>query len=169
MSTRKTLKERLEEKFYVTPGCWIWTGACGSGSSGKRPSMQHLGKWANPARTSYELYVGPIPEGMLIRHKCDNPLCVNPDHLEPGTFQDNSNDMVKRGRSHLCGLKGSISPRSVLTEIQVDYIRLLLKDRFTDQRDIAVLFGVSPQTISAIATGVTWKHHLSPGQQGTLF
>ncbi len=93
----KTTRERFEAKFYVTPGCWIWTASktsWGYGQLGRKrgqaPAMAH--------RVSYELYVGEIPEGMVVRHKCDNPSCVNPDHLELGTHSENSRDIVRRGR-----------------------------------------------------------------------
>lgn len=52
-------------------------------------------------RLAYEAWVGPIPEGMLIRHTCDTPLCINPDHLIPGTHRDNMQDRLERGRANM--------------------------------------------------------------------
>lgn len=48
-------------------------------------------------RVSYEHFIGPIPAGAIIRHFCDNPLCINPTHLEPGTQADNMRDLQERG------------------------------------------------------------------------
>lgn len=93
----QTLKERFEEKFYVTPGCWEWTATKSAKGYGQ---IRWKYEPMIASRVAYALYVGPIPDGLLVRHKCDNPGCVNPEHLELGTSADNSADMVKRGRHH---------------------------------------------------------------------
>jgi hypothetical protein len=81
-----------------TSGCWEWVGSkrngygriiIGSRTDGTRKSM-------SAHRVSYELKYGEIPEGMEVCHKCDNPCCVNPDHLFLGTRQDNIDDRVRR-------------------------------------------------------------------------
>src|SRR5206468_8690555 len=82
-------------------------------------------------RYTYSNYNGEIPDGLIVRHKCDNDLCVNPNHLELGTHQDNANDKGSRGRS----LKGENSSNSILTDGQVDEIRNLLGK--LPQREIA--------------------------------
>lgn len=79
--------------------CWIWTGM-------KHPpgyGLLWLSNKDNPRsvlahRFSYELHNGPIPEGMFICHRCDNPPCVRPEHLFLGTHQDNMDDMHAKGR-----------------------------------------------------------------------
>lgn len=102
---RKTEKERFDEKYRIDEsGCWIWLGCKVSGN----PSRKHGGKWTYgqfskhrdgwtklmPAhRAAYELYVGPIGEGLELDHLCRNTLCVNPAHLEPVTHQVN----IQRG------------------------------------------------------------------------
>ncbi len=88
--------KHLTGKIRVTPGCWLWTaGKTGPGYGqlllGSKPMLAH--------RYSYELYVGSIPKGMVVRHKCDTRSCVNPDHLELGTVADNNRDMIDRGRA----------------------------------------------------------------------
>lgn len=78
--------------------CWEWTGARNRGNYGLYFDPE--GKQRLAHRYFYELEKGPIPEGALIRHKCDNPPCCNPHHLLPGTNADNSSDIAKRGRNN---------------------------------------------------------------------
>ncbi len=100
-----TLRQRFEAKFYVTPGCWIWTASTTKGGYGKIGRGRQDEGTIDAHRLAYELYVGPIPVGMVVRHKCDVKLCVNPDHLELGTHADNVNDTMSRGR-HVAWNKG---------------------------------------------------------------
>lgn len=98
------LEVRLREVGWTVTdaGCWEWNGK----RRGRTPETSYgifnaklLGySDARAHRAMYECFVEPIPEGMQIRHKCDNPPCVNPDHLIPGTALDNSRDMVERRR-----------------------------------------------------------------------
>ncbi len=89
--------DRFEAKFYVTPGCWVWTAATvGRAGHGSFRNGRHV----LAHRYAYQAYVGSIPRGQVVRHKCDNPKCVNPDHLELGTQADNMRDMAERGRGH---------------------------------------------------------------------
>lgn len=79
--------------------CWLWTGA----KDGRGYGNISVGAGESPAkayRISYEMRYGPIPDGLLIRHRCDNPACVNPRHLETGTQKDNARDMVQRNRQN---------------------------------------------------------------------
>ncbi|NHN84169.1 hypothetical protein GOB93_05865 [Acetobacter musti] len=74
--------------------CWNWTGAVKQGTD--RPTFGLRGKMVSPYRTLYQHYHGPLPEGKVVRHRCDNPLCCNPHHLEAGTHKENSHDMTMR-------------------------------------------------------------------------
>lgn len=73
-------------------GCWIWMGRTSSRGYGE------LGSGLRAHRVAYELENGAIPEGKIICHKCDVPLCVNPHHLFAGTWADNVHDMIEKGR-----------------------------------------------------------------------
>ncbi|MDO7847580.1 HNH endonuclease [Hymenobacter sp. M29] len=79
-------------------GCWEWTGY--KNPKGYGYLMVKAGKPTGAHRFSYELHKGPIPKGLFVCHTCDNPVCSNPDHLFLGTVKDNTQDMVKKGRSH---------------------------------------------------------------------
>lgn len=92
----KDAKQRIEENSVKIPycGCWIWgmqSDRCGYGkmSYGRSKRLAH--------RVSYAAFISD-PKGMLVCHKCDTPSCVNPDHLFLGTHQDNTDDMVRKGR-----------------------------------------------------------------------
>ncbi|MCD1287310.1 HNH endonuclease [Brevibacterium sp. CCUG 69071] len=103
-------------------------------------------------RASYELHVGPIPDGLVVRHKCDNPPCVNPLHLEVGTGVDNTNDRFIRGRS----ARGESGGRAKLTEAQVLEIRSISDD--LNYREIAMKFSISRSTVWQIVRRKTWRH-----------
>ncbi|ALC12519.1 HNH endonuclease signature motif containing protein [Sphingopyxis sp. 113P3] len=87
-------------------GCWLWLGAANEQGRGSfRYGMAGEQKRTGLAsRISYEMAIGPIPDGMQVLHRCDVPLCVNPDHLFLGTVTDNMRDMVAKGRHRLTGL-----------------------------------------------------------------
>ena len=126
-------------------GCWQWRGPRAAFGYGR---VRHNGKYIPAHRLVYQLYNGPIPEGMVVRHKCDNPPCVNPDHLELGTPLDNVKDWIERGRTPT----GRRNPSVKLTEEQVREIRR------SDAKgtDLAARYGVNPPTISKIRSGQLW-------------
>jgi hypothetical protein len=102
-------------------------------------------------RDAYRKAKGCIPDGMHVRHTCDNTRCVNPDHLILGTHQDNMNDGKERNRFP----RGEAVKHSKLTWHDVRMIRLLLED--FSQEQVASVFGVSQVAISKIARNKTWK------------
>lgn len=148
---RAAEKERFESKFRVTPGCWIWEAGKGATGYG-RFRKENYGKTVMAHRFSYELYVGPIPEGFVILHACDNPACVNPSHLSVGTHYDNVVDRMNKDRSFKP--KGELHPHATLTEAQVIAIR---SDR-RKQCLIAADYGIRPNHVSQIKTGKLWPH-----------
>jgi hypothetical protein len=134
----------------IEGGCWEWTGYKSSKGYGR---LKANGSDLYAHRVAYELWVGPIPSGLDVRHKCDNPCCVNPDHLKTGTHQDNMDDKVERNRQ----IKGENHGNAKLTEDDVVEIRVLLGFGVY-QRQIARQFGISQYIITRINTGKNWKH-----------
>ena len=131
-------------------GCWVWTAATKQAGYGM---IGFKTKLCLAHRLSWELHNGPIPNGLCVLHKCDNPPCVNPNHLFLGSRKDNNLDKIKKGRSP--NLKGSNSGRAVLIESQILEIRELLKTDLT-QQEIGNLYGVSRSTIKEIKCGSNW-------------
>lgn len=89
----------IEEKFWknVTrgPGCWLWSGSRNDKGYGH---IHVFNKTIQAHRASWEIANGQIPDGMYICHRCDNPPCVNPEHLFLGSPSDNTRDAVRKGR-----------------------------------------------------------------------
>jgi hypothetical protein len=90
-------KEVFFENVRITDTCWIWTGSKG-GTNRAYGNIERRGERYSTHRLSYMLFIGEIPEGMCICHKCDVPACVNPDHLFCGTQADNLRDRDEKGR-----------------------------------------------------------------------
>lgn len=106
-------------------------------------------------RHSYRKHHGPIPDGMVVRHKCDNPPCINPEHLELGTQMDNMQDAVKRKR--FPSRAGVANDNAKLTVEQVREIkRACLAPYYGLVRSLARKYDVPESTITNIKTGRTW-------------
>ena len=91
--------DRLWQKIDKTDGCWLWTGGLTTSGYGiLYTSKQDKPRRRLAHRLMYEIEHGPIPDGLFVCHRCDNPPCVNPDHLFLGTASDNMQDMLSKGR-----------------------------------------------------------------------
>lgn len=153
---------RFERSYIPEPnsGCWLWLGVP-SGNHGygriKRGSNTVMAH-----RASWEKSNGSIPEGLLVLHKCDNPSCVNPDHLFLGTQQDNENDKVSKGRQSR-GLAHSLAKVNPARRERNGNSRLKYSDVLEiralklPQRQIASAYGVTQALVSKIKRGEIWK------------
>lgn len=110
-------------------------------------------------RVSYRASNGEIPKGLLVRHKCDNPPCVNPAHLLLGTYADNVRDMVERGRANYVREKtrGERNALAKLKDKDVPEIRHLRSLGLSKEK-IALRYSVSRSTIHLLLKGRTWTH-----------
>jgi hypothetical protein len=113
------------------------------------------GRSESAHRVAWELERGPIPEGLLVCHRCDNPSCVNPSHLFLGTQGDNMRDKVAKGRHDT---RGERNARARLTEGQVWEIKSILAAGQLSHREIGALFGVARGAVGDIHCGRKWKH-----------
>jgi hypothetical protein len=133
--------------------CWHWIGS--KAVRGGYGQLNDRGTVLKAHRLSWEINLGIIPNGMLVRHLCHNPSCCNPSHLLPGTPQDNHDDMRKAGRMFIPPCKrGEKAFAAKLTENQVLAI-YSSKERGVD---LASKHGVTPSMISRIRCGRAWRH-----------
>jgi len=147
-------------------GCHEWSASVNNKGYGQFHVRMEDGKkrMVRAHRLAWMIKNGDIPERMLVLHKCDNPKCVNPDHLFIGTNQDNMDDMNKKGRGKPPEIKyGDTHSRAKLTWKDVDCIRHI-GSRLT-QRKLAEIFGVDQKTIFPILKGETWKEETRPKSQ----
>ena len=173
--------ERFWSKVAKGDGCWEWMAA--RDRKGYGMFQVGVGKTARAPRFAWELAHGPIPAGLHVLHRCDNPSCVRPDHLFLGTAADNNADKVAKGRQargdrhpsrthrhrlprgdqhHLrlrpeTVLRGEQNGNARLTSEQVRDI-LAMRASGKGQRAVAATFGVSKTTIRRIERGLTWRH-----------
>ena len=162
----------------LNSGCWIWQGYLDKDGYGK---LQINNKRDRAHRWSYKIFKKDVSKDILICHHCDNPSCVNPNHLFSGTQKDNMQDAVKKNRMS-CGEKhfSKINPqlvsrgkkhskimkkvsakgekhcRAKLTEKQIKEIRRLCQ--FKGNKEISELFDVSRSLIEKIKYRKIWKH-----------
>lgn len=148
----RPLEDRFWEKVDRSGECWNWTGtiytASGKLSYGK---ICVKNKQLLAHRVSYELAHGPIPEDKDVLHRCDNPLCVRPDHLFLGTHADNMQDMVQKGRMHLRN-------HTKLTAEKVIAIRQRYSSGGITQSQLAKEYEVKLDCIDRVINRRTWKH-----------
>lgn len=134
-------------------GCWEWVRSRNASGYGQ---VRRDGKPALAHRVSWERKNGPITDGLWVLHRCDNPACVNPDHLFLGTVRDNNADMVRKGRHRGADGAGERGRRAKLNWDQVNEIRRRYAAGGISQRALGVEYGVIQATIKSIVLGHTW-------------
>lgn len=160
--------------------CWRWLGA----KSGKGYGKVRVGRGrVDVHRLVYALVNGPIPDGLQVLHRCDNPICCRPDHLFLGTQSDNMQDMLAKGRNFHqtrperlargarngaytqpeCRRRGERNGRAILAEADVVAVRRLHATGDYLLRDLAARYGVSVATIHRAVRGKAWSYLPSEG------
>jgi hypothetical protein len=137
---------RFLGKIRKANGCWEWEGSLDSKGYGV---VRMDGKQCVASRVSWEIHVGPIPEGMFICHHCDNPKCVRPDHLFVGSPADNAADAALKGRMRY----GEKHGRHKLSE---EDVRMIRSSRSTT-RQLSRDLGVARSLIYAIRNRLIWR------------
>lgn len=166
--TLQDIFKRVDLRLDDLTVCWLWKGDTTNGYGTLLPPerIRKNGKLVKEYahRFFWSLFNNEaVPEGLVIRHKCDTPLCVNPEHLIPGTKRENSQDMKLRRRSTW----GERNPRAKLTEHQVLKIKELLMCTNLSQQKIGDRFGVSRGAVKEIAEGKNWAYLFAVEQHET--
>lgn len=146
---RITLEDPSEfwKRIQKPVGCWLYDGAKEVNGYGYLNNpLGDTPKYITAHRLAWILTFGPVPEGLVVMHKCDVRSCVNPDHLKLGTDAENTEDKISKQR-----FVARLKPEEV-----VEVKRMLAAGEY--QNAIAKKFGVDESTIHAIKKGRTWKH-----------
>lgn len=165
---RRPLRDRFDEKWTPEPnsGCWLWTGSVDRRGYGQlRVSTRDL-RYAT--HVALRLYQGRIlGKGECACHRCDNPACVNPDHLFVGSHQENMQDAIHKGRMNLDGLRlgQGVKPAEVRArgervggaKLTDDLVRQIRADP-ASAYSLAKRFGVAKRTILSVRHRRTWAH-----------
>jgi hypothetical protein len=156
--------EKVDER--AADECWLWKAALfGNGYGAFRLGDRQV----RAHRFGYEVFVGPIPDGLIVCHRCDVPACQNPAHWFLGTNRDNAIDRERKGRGryrHIGPLppkprvgrrRGEQHHKAKLTEADVRAIRAACGEG-QSQDAVAVRFGVSQRLVSGIVRRQIWRH-----------
>jgi hypothetical protein len=160
------LADRFWARVLKTDGCWLWTGHLVKGY-GNLSEGGRKGRHLYAHRVSWSLANGQIPAGMNVLHKCDNPKCVRPDHLELGSHAKNLRDAVDRGLINADTQRrtGVVNGRAKITEADVRRIREVYASnqgkRYVKRGTCIALANeleIDPEIVRRIAQRKLWKH-----------
>lgn len=136
-------------------GCWLWKGRLNDKGYGTMCSNYFMNGEQRSHRISYILIKGFIPEGKFLLHSCHNAICVNPDHLRPGTQKENMQDMDKANRRN--PTIGSKNPQAKLKEHDIIDILDMFKNGIS-KKELSAIYNIKIQAINSIIGRRRWKH-----------
>lgn len=149
----ESVQRRFTEQRRITPtGCWIWLGPQNKSGYG-RTFTAHNRYWLTH-RLAYTVFIGPIPDGDQVLHRCDTPLCFNPEHLWSGTQSDNTRDAAVKGRA-----RGGRP--TTMTADSVRELRRLAREGVRNA-DLARRYGITSASVYDIKTYKSWKYTDDP-------
>lgn len=149
------------EKVDKSCECWNWIGGKFSNGYGM---VRYNRKNFSAHRLSYAMAYGEVPSGKIVCHKCDNPSCVNPSHLFVGTYRDNIQDMIRKGRK--ANSSGEANGQAKLTEGQVKEIKIRYAEGNVSHNELAKEYNVSSALIGLITQGKVWANVDGPLTDG---
>lgn len=144
------LRQRFETFFVKTNKCWEWDKYLDKRGYGR---FTYHGKTIRSHRMSWIIYRGPIQNELHVLHKCDRPICVNPDHLFLGTHTDNMRDAAKKGLFSIPHRNRKLTPEQVIE------IRRQFKAGYKTS-SIAEIHKIRPTHVSSIVHGWSWRYLL---------
>lgn len=149
----QSLQARLNARSKHDPitGCILWTGVKNNKGYGR---LTYQSKQLSAHRAAFEIAHGQISDGLFVLHSCDNPLCINPEHLSLGDQSENMRQASERGRCKGGIMQGEHHHKAKLTKKDILSIRQDLKSC----TELSKKYNVSIATISSIKTGKTWRH-----------
>lgn len=151
---RKTADQRFDEKYTIEPsGCWVWK--TGAAFKQRHPDFRFDGGYIKASHFSWQRAKGKLSEGEQVLHTCDNPRCVNVDHLFIGDHLANMQDKARKGRSHRP--RGERNGRARITRFVATEIRRLYAAGGISQQKLADRFGLAQPTVSQIIRNEVWR------------
>lgn len=150
----------FEKKVRRSDGCWIWTASVNRHGYGY---FRYAGRTQRAHRVAWQLVYGDIPNGLCVLHLCDNPPCVNPDHLVLGTQRQNLADMISKKRHRSItkpetNVRGEQVGTSILTTESVKSMRRTYAAGLVTFRDLSRQYNVASSTARAAVRRRSWRH-----------
>ena len=153
-------KEKFWRYVQKTDSCWNWVGGIDKDKYGTIMTCKAEGKIHRKRahRVSWEIHNGQIPDRLWVLHHCDNPSCVNPEHLFLGTPKDNTQDMIRKGRHGKTGCRGENHRNVKLNWEKVNQIRQLFSTGKFTKRDLGKMFNIGDRQIGYIVRFEMWRN-----------